>query len=61
MLGEAGFSLQSATVRMMFPRVRASKKKETYAIVISSIVENLAPSAMRFPLWWFIFLLNITD
>ena len=60
MLGKAGLPLQSATVRMMFPRARALKEKETYAIVISSITENLAPSTMRFLSWWFTFLLNIT-
>ena len=60
MLGKAGLSLQSATVRMMFPWARALKEKETYAIVISSITENLALSTMRFLSWWLIFLLNIT-
>jgi hypothetical protein len=27
---------------------------------MSSFTENLAPSTMRIPSWWFIFLLNIT-
>jgi hypothetical protein len=48
MLGEAGLSLQNATVRMMFPRVRALKEKETYAIVISSTTENLAHQPCAF-------------
>jgi hypothetical protein len=43
MRGEARLSLQSATVRIMFPLARALKKKETYTIVISSITKNLAP------------------
>jgi hypothetical protein len=43
---QAGLSLQSATVRMMFPRARVLKEKETYAIVMSSFTENLAPSTI---------------
>jgi hypothetical protein len=34
MLGRAGFSFQSAAVRMMFPRAKVLKEKETYAFVI---------------------------
>jgi hypothetical protein len=44
MLGKAGLSFQSVAVRMMFPRAKVLKEKETYADVIlpihSGITEN---------------------